>query len=58
MEGQSKNIISTKTKEMEGEPKEIIHKPKEITRSLQKMEMEGEQPKGTIINSKEIVTKL
>jgi hypothetical protein len=30
MEGQSKEIIVSITKEMEGEPKEIVNQPKEI----------------------------
>ncbi len=51
MEGKSKEIIS-KTKEMEGEPKEIVKQPKEI-RSLPK-EMEGE-PKEIIKQPKEII---
>jgi hypothetical protein len=54
MEGQSKEIIS-KTKKMEGEPKEIVKQPKEI-RSQQK-EMEGEQ-KEIVKQPKEIIIKL
>jgi hypothetical protein len=54
MEGQSKEIIS-KTKEMEGEPKETVNQLKEIG-SLPK-EMEGE-PKEIVNQLKEILIKL